>query len=174
MKTVTGMIVSAKPVSLSKAANILSKFVNSDNGASQAVRAYLRRASMDFNELVYFKKHHKYKNNIPKEEASVKSDISHRNHEEYERKVLEKDVVKSEDDKVGKKEKKRKKIDGNLGIERKDKIEVKVEEGNESVKEKSEEKKKKNKRKNTEVESDENGDLVAHKKKKRRKTEDDE
>ncbi|CAL1403266.1 unnamed protein product [Linum trigynum] len=52
MKSVTGEIVSSTPVSLSKAASILSQFVSADTGASQAVNAYLRRANSAFDELV--------------------------------------------------------------------------------------------------------------------------
>ncbi|KAG7587126.1 hypothetical protein ISN45_Aa02g023560 [Arabidopsis thaliana x Arabidopsis arenosa] len=51
MKTVTGRVNSVKPVSLSKAATLLSGFVSSENGASQDVSAYLRRASGAFTEL---------------------------------------------------------------------------------------------------------------------------
>ncbi|KAJ0020187.1 hypothetical protein Pint_32270 [Pistacia integerrima] len=51
MKTVTGRVLSTTPISLSKAASILSKFVNADTNASPALCAYLRRASVSFNEL---------------------------------------------------------------------------------------------------------------------------
>ncbi|XP_010541372.1 PREDICTED: protein FAM133-like [Tarenaya hassleriana] len=51
MKTVTGKVISAEPFSISKAASILSKFASSENGATQAVSAYLRRTSAAFNEL---------------------------------------------------------------------------------------------------------------------------
>ncbi|XP_019056355.1 PREDICTED: nucleolar protein 58 [Tarenaya hassleriana] len=51
MKTVTGRVISAGPISVSKAASILSKFASSENGATQAVCAYLRRATVAFNEL---------------------------------------------------------------------------------------------------------------------------
>ncbi|XP_038902882.1 probable xyloglucan galactosyltransferase GT11 [Benincasa hispida] len=51
MKTVTGSVVSSKPISISKAASTLSSFLSVDNGASQALCAYLRRASASFNEL---------------------------------------------------------------------------------------------------------------------------
>ncbi|RWR85874.1 cylicin-1-like protein [Cinnamomum micranthum f. kanehirae] len=54
MKPVAGTITSSKPISLSKAARALSKFISIENGASQAVSAYLRRASAAFNELVQF------------------------------------------------------------------------------------------------------------------------
>ncbi|XXG74793.1 hypothetical protein AAC387_Pa07g3420 [Persea americana] len=54
MKPVSGTITSSKTISLSKAARALSKFISIENGASQAVSAYLRRASAAFNELVQF------------------------------------------------------------------------------------------------------------------------
>ncbi|XP_024011920.1 nucleolar protein 58 [Eutrema salsugineum] len=56
MKTVTGRVVSAEPISLSKAATILSRFVTSENGASQDVSAYLRRAAAAFTESKSFHK----------------------------------------------------------------------------------------------------------------------
>lgn len=56
MKTVSGIVVSSKPVSLSKAARVLSKFMASDNGASPAFAAYLKRASASFDELVQLRK----------------------------------------------------------------------------------------------------------------------
>ncbi|CAN1333103.1 hypothetical protein LINPERPRIM_LOCUS35947 [Linum perenne] len=54
MKSVTGKINSVTPVSVTRAASILSNFVDADTGASQAVTAYLRRATAAFNELVQF------------------------------------------------------------------------------------------------------------------------
>ena len=51
MKTISGKAISSKPVSLSKAAKILSKFVSAENGASQAISAYLHQTSAVFNEL---------------------------------------------------------------------------------------------------------------------------
>ncbi|CAN1165903.1 hypothetical protein LINPERPRIM_LOCUS34000 [Linum perenne] len=54
MKSVTGKINSVTPVSVSRAAYIHSNFVDADTGASQAVTAYLRRATAAFNELVQF------------------------------------------------------------------------------------------------------------------------
>ncbi|KAG8496278.1 hypothetical protein CXB51_009255 [Gossypium anomalum] len=51
MKTVTGKILSSTPVSVSKAAKIIANFAATDNGASQAISAYLRRASASFSEL---------------------------------------------------------------------------------------------------------------------------
>ncbi|XWS74217.1 hypothetical protein CRYUN_Cryun02cG0197000 [Craigia yunnanensis] len=51
MKTVTGKILSSTPISVSNAAKIIANFAATDNGASQAVSAYLRRTSASFNEL---------------------------------------------------------------------------------------------------------------------------
>ncbi|KAI4295469.1 hypothetical protein L6164_035514 [Bauhinia variegata] len=56
MKTILGKVFSTKTVTLSEAAKFLSNFVSSENGASQAINAYLNRASGSFNEL---KKLHK-------------------------------------------------------------------------------------------------------------------
>ncbi|MBA0644458.1 hypothetical protein Goklo_028614, partial [Gossypium klotzschianum] len=49
--TVTGKILSSTPVSVSKAAKIIANFAATDNGASQAISAYLRRTSASFSEL---------------------------------------------------------------------------------------------------------------------------
>ncbi|XP_042509965.1 uncharacterized protein LOC122085557 [Macadamia integrifolia] len=54
MKTIKGSITSSNPISLSKAASVLHKFINEDTGASQAVSVYLKRASAAFEELVEF------------------------------------------------------------------------------------------------------------------------
>ncbi|KAM0021230.1 hypothetical protein Hdeb2414_s0024g00648571 [Helianthus debilis subsp. tardiflorus] len=89
MKTVSGRFVSTKPVTLSKAAYDLSNFLSSDNGASQPVAAYLRRAFAAFDELVYFKKHIKSKKYSSKDDVSTKSDVSHRSFEEREVRVRE-------------------------------------------------------------------------------------
>ncbi|KAI4298287.1 hypothetical protein L6164_031864 [Bauhinia variegata] len=70
MKTIKGNAFSTKPISLSKAAKFLSNFVSSENGASQAINAYLHRASASFNEL---KKVHKDLN-------SSYSDKKHKRH----------------------------------------------------------------------------------------------
>ncbi|OAY45689.1 uncharacterized protein LOC110619639 [Manihot esculenta] len=51
MKTVTGKIVSSTPVPIYKASSILSNFASTETGASQAVSAYLRRATAAFDEL---------------------------------------------------------------------------------------------------------------------------
>ncbi|XP_039037607.1 uncharacterized protein LOC120174948 [Hibiscus syriacus] len=51
MKTLTGKILSSTPISVSKAAKIINNFAATDNGASLAISAYLRRASASFSEL---------------------------------------------------------------------------------------------------------------------------
>ncbi|PNX78057.1 hypothetical protein L195_g034031 [Trifolium pratense] len=51
MKTLTGRCESPKAISLSKATKFLSSFVAADNGASQAITAYLHHASAAFNDL---------------------------------------------------------------------------------------------------------------------------
>lgn len=55
-KTVTGKLVSTKPISLSNAAKYISRFTSENRGRSQAVSAYLQRASDSFNSLVQFQK----------------------------------------------------------------------------------------------------------------------
>nr|XP_043632291.1 protein PXR1-like [Erigeron canadensis] len=189
MKIISGTIVSSKPVNLSKAANILSKFVKSDNGASQAVSAYLRRASEAFNEHVYFKKNHKLKRSRSKEEASTISgfsDMTHRDIEEDERTVMEngdagnrefdQDPVEIDENGASKakgklrKKDKKKKTSEDLESSKTYNTEVGLENVIEPVKEKSEEKKKKKKRKNSEVDGGEIRNSVTPEKKKRRKT----
>ncbi|KAM2057039.1 hypothetical protein ACFX16_029778 [Malus domestica] len=51
MKTVSGIVLSSKPISLSKATSTLSSFVSSDTGASQEFSVYLRRTLASFKEL---------------------------------------------------------------------------------------------------------------------------
>ncbi|GAB2214698.1 hypothetical protein Droror1_Dr00019060 [Drosera rotundifolia] len=55
-KSVSGTVVSSRPVSLSKAAKILSDFATMDNGVSPAMTAYLKLAVGSFNDLVMFHK----------------------------------------------------------------------------------------------------------------------
>ncbi|KAK9061957.1 hypothetical protein SSX86_019141 [Deinandra increscens subsp. villosa] len=178
MKTVTGKIVSTKPVNLSKAAKILSNFVNSDNGASQPVAAYLRRASAAFNELVYFKKHHMLKKSS-KEDTLTKSDMSRRSLEENKKfgqdpVEVDESRAREVEGKLRKKEKKKKKTEGSLGSGENNNIEVESKPSNETMSEKNEEKKrKKKKRKNAEADGGEMGNSVTPERKKRRRTEAD-
>ncbi|XP_022877149.1 uncharacterized protein LOC111395406 [Olea europaea var. sylvestris] len=57
----SAQLVSEKPVSLSRAAKLLSRFASVDNGSSGAVPLYLQRTADAFNHLVQF--HSKHKNN---------------------------------------------------------------------------------------------------------------
>ncbi|CAI9785517.1 unnamed protein product [Fraxinus pennsylvanica] len=50
----SAQLVSAKPVSLSRAAKLLSRFAAVDNGSAGAVPLYLQRTSDAFNHLVQF------------------------------------------------------------------------------------------------------------------------
>ncbi|XP_027184184.1 vicilin-like seed storage protein At2g18540 [Coffea eugenioides] len=67
-----GQVVSTKPVSLSSAAKNLSAFASleEENGASDAVRVYLKRASDAFNNLVQFHKELKAPHSNRKRKAS--------------------------------------------------------------------------------------------------------
>lgn len=56
MKTVSEKLISSKPISLSKAAKILSGFAAHEHGASDAVSVYLDCAAGAFNRLVSFHK----------------------------------------------------------------------------------------------------------------------
>ncbi|KAL2476328.1 Uncharacterized protein Adt_37064 [Abeliophyllum distichum] len=55
----SGQLVSEKPVSLSRAAKLLSRFAAVDNGSSGAVPLYLQRTADSFNHLVQFHSKHK-------------------------------------------------------------------------------------------------------------------
>ncbi|XP_011002852.1 PREDICTED: protein PXR1-like isoform X1 [Populus euphratica] len=167
MKTVTGKITDSAPVSISKAASILSKFVSSENGASQALNAYLRRATAAFDELSRLhskserRKHEKDSSLIRSVEASQSELVN--NSEQMLKKEVKEEGSVGDEEIESKKERKRKskrKRKGDLaehteksnGI-KKEKAEV---EENGSVVDKieirEEEEKKKRKRKGGEVE----------------------
>ncbi|KAH7560947.1 hypothetical protein JRO89_XS10G0144400 [Xanthoceras sorbifolium] len=76
MKTVSVRVLSTKTISLSKAASILSKFVSAKTGASQAVCAYLQRASSSFSELSQLHKELKphRKHETPKSKTAAKDE----------------------------------------------------------------------------------------------------
>ncbi|VVB16665.1 unnamed protein product [Arabis nemorensis] len=73
MKTVTGRIISAEPVSLTKAASLLINFASSDNGTSQDVSAYLQRVAAAFTEL---KSIHREILSSSLEETNPRSDVT--------------------------------------------------------------------------------------------------
>ncbi|KAI3897813.1 hypothetical protein MKX03_013719 [Papaver bracteatum] len=54
MKTVSGFVLSSEPVSLSKASSILKNFVSSENGASHALRVYVKRTYASLNGLAQY------------------------------------------------------------------------------------------------------------------------
>lgn len=110
MKSVKGQVLSTTPISISKAAKILSKFVYADTSASQAVCAYLRRASASFNELNQLhkelKSHRKHKitkSKIVTEDGEpTQSFISNRSDgEESERKNHKKKKKKKKEEQRG-------------------------------------------------------------------------
>ena len=190
MKTVTGKITGSTPVTIAKAASILSKFVFSETGASQALNAYLRRATAAFDELSRLhsksdRRKHKKDSTLIMSEEAIHSELVN-----YSEQMLKKEI-KGEgsvgDETERKKEKKRKKK-GDLAEEtqisngiKKEKAEV--EENGGEVVDKIEirengEKKKKKKRKSGEVdvkEEREDGleEEGQRKKKRRRKHVDD-
>ncbi|KAJ6348946.1 hypothetical protein OIU77_006523 [Salix suchowensis] len=195
MKTVTGNITNSTPVTIAKAASILSKFVFSETGASQALNAYLRRSTAAFDELSRLhsksdrRKHKKDSTLILSEEASQSELVN------YSEQLLKKEV-KGEgsvgDEETERKKEKKRKRKGDLAEEtqksngiKKEKAEV--EENGGEVVDKIEirengEKKKKKKRKSGEVdvkeEREEEGkdgseEEGQRKKKRRRKQVDD-
>ncbi|PIN04136.1 hypothetical protein CDL12_23330 [Handroanthus impetiginosus] len=52
MRKISGRILSSKPVSLSRAAKLMTRFAAVENGASPAVSVYLQRTAEAFNHLV--------------------------------------------------------------------------------------------------------------------------
>ncbi|KAK2974134.1 hypothetical protein RJ640_025483 [Escallonia rubra] len=56
MKSISGKVISSKPISHSKAAETVANFASSDNGASLTVSAYLKRAAAEFTKLAHFHK----------------------------------------------------------------------------------------------------------------------
>ncbi|CAA7031224.1 unnamed protein product [Microthlaspi erraticum] len=123
MKTVTGGVIAAEPISLPKAATILSSFVSSKNGASQDVGAYLRRASAAFSELRSF---HGELKSSPLKETQIGSDVTHERNQDLkgeineERKKKKKSEESIEDDEsvvVGKVKEKLKTCEKSVGVE---------------------------------------------------------
>ncbi|CAF2120919.1 unnamed protein product [Brassica rapa subsp. narinosa] len=146
MKTVTGSVNSAKPISLAKAATLLSGFVSSETQASQDVTAYLRRATAAFTELRSF--HREIRSANQKSELqelgrakgvddSVENGTVTGEESVHGRKKKNKSKEKKEEDEQRNKERKKKNKDENAINE---KVNVKLEE------ERKEKKKKKNKK----------------------------
>ncbi|KAL6505938.1 hypothetical protein OROHE_023317 [Orobanche hederae] len=77
MRKITGQLISSKPVSISRAAKLLTRFAAVDNGSSATVSLYLQRTADAFNQLVQF--HSKHPKNsaveiIPDREKARKSE----------------------------------------------------------------------------------------------------
>ncbi|KAJ4869529.1 UPF0329 protein [Raphanus sativus] len=146
MKTVTGSVNSAKPISLAKAATLLSGFVSSETQASQDVSAYLRRASAGFAELKSV--HREIRSANPKEELGGAKGVDDDKKKKEEEEVVEEMVmVKLEDEQRNKERKKKKKSKKEDGIDEN----LEEEQRNEERKEK---KNRKSKKKRKSKESD--------------------
>ncbi|KAF8082740.1 hypothetical protein N665_0809s0042 [Sinapis alba] len=114
MKTVTGRVNNAKPISLAKAAKLLSGFVSSETEASQDVSAYLRRASAGFTELKSVHREIRSANPSSEELGRAKGiDDSVEN----ETVTGEESVHGRKQDNKKRKEKKNRKSDGEIGSE---------------------------------------------------------
>ncbi|KAA8549532.1 hypothetical protein F0562_001450 [Nyssa sinensis] len=127
MKTVSGKVVSTKPLSLSQAATVLSTFAAAETGASQAVSTYLRRASASFNELVQFHKELNASRSDLKHNKNRLENINNENPIIFQQNFKEAKIGQNIEDSEGKREKKRKKKNAedvereggdNLGIEK--------------------------------------------------------
>ncbi|KAG5233337.1 neurofilament light polypeptide [Salix suchowensis] len=148
MKTVTGKITKSTPVTIAKAASILSKFVSTDTGASQALNAYLRRATAAFDELARL--HSKSDRRKHKRDSAPDQRVERR------LKMEVKEEGNAAEEETGRRRKAKKKRKGDLEEEtersnevKKEKIEVEVNEGKVvgKVENKVEKKLKKKKRK---------------------------
>lgn len=82
MKNVSGKLLSSRPINLAEASEIISGFSAIDNGASDAVRIFLRRTSDAFDSLVQLHKElksphsHRSKHASQLIDSDVKPDIS--------------------------------------------------------------------------------------------------
>ncbi|KAG5566846.1 hypothetical protein RHGRI_002403 [Rhododendron griersonianum] len=117
MKSTSGKITSTKEISLSKASKVLSKFVHVENGASQAVSSYLRRALASFDELVQLHKDLKATKPVRKprkpeqESSTLDGETVKQEENEGSEGKRHKKRRKSEESSL-KKEKKRRRIEG--------------------------------------------------------------
>ena len=167
MKMVTGEITASSPVKIAKAASILSKFVSTDNGASQALNAYLRRATAAFDELARLhsksdRMKHK-RDSAPDQRVEVSQSALVNDNEQILKKEVKEEGNAAEEETERRKKKKRRRRKGDLEEEtersnevKKEKIEVEVNDGKVvgkvEIKVEEEMKKKKKKRKSVEVE----------------------
>ncbi|KAK6919598.1 hypothetical protein RJ641_015502 [Dillenia turbinata] len=175
MKTISGKVISSKPISPSRAAKTMSKFASSEKGASDAVSACLRRAADACNELVQLHK-------------ELKASKSRRSLSELESESKTEDFANEVSVKEEKKKKKKKvqwwlKENDNVEESETEKKKStkegkeKAEEGEDGERIKGEEEKReKKKRKKLDVQEnriEDSEEKHSSKKKKRRKIEDD-
>ncbi|KAJ0261382.1 hypothetical protein HA466_0045130 [Hirschfeldia incana] len=145
MKTVTGIVNSAKPISLSKATTLLSGFVSSETQASQDVRAYLRRAAAVFTEL-------KSVHREIRSAANPNSEARHPKKKKRKENKEEEDVVeeKLEDEERNKERKKKKSKDEDVIDEE---VNVKLEEERKETKNRKSDGESKKRRKSKEIDA---------------------
>nr|GMD33069.1 nucleolar protein 58-like [Ipomoea batatas] len=95
MKTISGKVISTKPVSLSDAAVIISDFAATETGASDAVSVYIRRAADAFNQLVQFHHDLRYPNSGTKFLAKERVDYALKSSQNREIFVKQEESVKT-------------------------------------------------------------------------------
>ncbi|KAJ6763908.1 DNA TOPOISOMERASE 1-LIKE [Salix purpurea] len=156
------------PVTIAKAASILSKFVSTDAGASQALNAYLRRSTAAFDELARLHSksdRRKHKRDSAPDQRVEASQSAVVNDNEQRLKMEVKEEGNAAEEETGRRRKTKKKRKGDLEEEtersnevKKEKIEVEVIEGKvvgkveNKVEKELKKKKMKRKRKSGEVE----------------------
>lgn len=113
MKTISGKVISTKPVSLSDAAVIISDFAATETGASDAVSVYIRRAADAFNQLVQFHHDLRYPNSGTKFLAKERVDYALKSSQNREIFVKQEESVKVEQFPEEKLQKKKHKKQGN-------------------------------------------------------------
>ncbi|XP_019154456.1 PREDICTED: uncharacterized protein LOC109150910 [Ipomoea nil] len=116
MKTISGKVISTKPVSLSDAAAILSDFAATETGASDAVSVYIRRAADAFNQLVQFHHDLRYPNSGTKFLAKERVEYALKSSQNREIFVKQEESVKVEQFPEEKLQKKKHKKQGNVKI----------------------------------------------------------
>nr|GMD34608.1 nucleolar protein 58-like [Ipomoea batatas] len=130
MKTISGKVISTKPVSLSDAAVIISDFAATETGASDAVSVYIRRAADAFNQLVQFHHDLRYPNSGTKFLAKERVDYALKSSQNREIFVKQEESVKP--DSLATEENRKIKKYGAEKVKKEDK--VKIEKGEEDGK----------------------------------------
>nr|GLL36225.1 uncharacterized protein LOC109150910 [Ipomoea trifida] len=130
MKTISGKVISTKPVSLSDAAVIISDFAATETGASDAVSVYIRRAADAFSQLVQFHHDLRYPNSGTKFLAKERVDYALKSSQNREIFVKQEESVKP--DSLATEENRKIKKYGAEKVKKEDK--VKIEKGEEDGK----------------------------------------